>query len=192
MEIETNLDLLSVKYDYKKGLFITADSVYVTIWFDKLKFLQPFTGVKLINIVVDRILRIDIKKTPTPPTGTGRYISFFIERGFEYDGASIPRLFWSLLGLTPGGKMTIPALVHDLQYGQGIKGIKCALYENCFEANEGTIWQYSRKDADKIMEILMRAVDARLTQQKTVYWAVRLGAYFNFNRDKNEEIVDGL
>lgn len=33
--------------------------------------------------------------------------------GAEWDGASMPRFSWSLLGIYPGGRMLAPSLVHD-------------------------------------------------------------------------------
>ena len=39
-----------------------------------------------------------------------------VPEGFLFDGASIPRLFWTLLGLTPHGDMDGPALIHDFIY----------------------------------------------------------------------------
>lgn len=34
-------------------------------------------------------------------------------RGATWDGASIPRALWSLLGVYPGGRMLAPSLPHD-------------------------------------------------------------------------------
>ena len=39
-----------------------------------------------------------------------------IPEGFLFDGASIPRPLWSLLGLAPHGVMDGPALAHDFVY----------------------------------------------------------------------------
>lgn len=40
--------------------------------------------------------------------------TIIIEKGFKFDGASIPRLFWSIL--SPVGLLFIPALIHDYAY----------------------------------------------------------------------------
>ena len=37
-----------------------------------------------------------------------------VEKGYENDGASVPRLAWTLSGLRPDGLIRGPALVHDL------------------------------------------------------------------------------
>ena len=39
---------------------------------------------------------------------------FFIPKGFVFDGASIPRVFWSVL--SPTGLLLIPGLFHDYGY----------------------------------------------------------------------------
>jgi len=39
---------------------------------------------------------------------------FVIPRGFQFDGASIPRIFWFLLN--PIGLLLIPGLIHDYAY----------------------------------------------------------------------------
>lgn len=55
---------------------------------------------------------------------------FIVPKGFKTDFASIPRIFWAII--TPLGKHTLPAVLHDFLYTEGYKmGI-------------------SRKEADKI------------------------------------------
>lgn len=46
----------------------------------------------------------------TLPNGT----DIVLHKGFEFDGASIPRPFWSILN--PAGLLLIPGLVHDYAY----------------------------------------------------------------------------
>ena len=46
----------------------------------------------------------------TLPNGT----DIVLHKGFEFDGASIPRPFWSIL--SPAGLLLVPGLVHDYAY----------------------------------------------------------------------------
>jgi hypothetical protein len=46
----------------------------------------------------------------------GRKHRLIISPGFVFDGASIPRLCWTLLGLAPHGIMDGPAVPHDAGY----------------------------------------------------------------------------
>ncbi len=48
----------------------------------------------------------DYRKTKT--------YSFKIPKGYCYDGASIPRLFWRVIGANTDNRFLIPALVHDV------------------------------------------------------------------------------
>jgi len=54
-----------------------------------------------------------------------------IRAGYIYDGASIPRVAWSIIGLYPGGIMEEPSLVHDSMYRRKGDGV------------------YARADADR-------------------------------------------
>lgn len=40
--------------------------------------------------------------------------SFCIPKGYCYDGASIPRLFWRVIGSNTDNRFLIPALIHDV------------------------------------------------------------------------------
>ena len=40
--------------------------------------------------------------------------NFSIPKGYCYDGASIPRLFWRVIGSNTDNRFLIPALVHDV------------------------------------------------------------------------------
>lgn len=40
--------------------------------------------------------------------------NFFIPKGYCYDGASIPRLFWRVIGSNTDNRFLIPALIHDV------------------------------------------------------------------------------
>lgn len=39
---------------------------------------------------------------------------FVIPKGYCYDGASIPRLFWRIIGANTDNRFLIPALIHDV------------------------------------------------------------------------------
>ena len=43
-----------------------------------------------------------------------RIYVFMIPSGYRYDGASIPRLFWRLIGSKEDVRFQIPALIHDV------------------------------------------------------------------------------
>lgn len=42
------------------------------------------------------------------------YYSFIIPEGYTWDGASIPRIFWRLIGSKTDNKFLVPSLIHDV------------------------------------------------------------------------------
>ena len=82
--------------------------------------------------------------------------------GFISDGASVPRLTWTLSGLTPDGLIRGGALVHDLMYRRN--------------GNISKDLHISRKDCDKIFYDLMRAAVLSRYRSYIAYRAVRLFA----------------
>lgn len=46
-------------------------------------------------------------------TRNGTQYRIIVPEGFRNDGASIPRIFWTILGLTPDGLIRAAALIHD-------------------------------------------------------------------------------
>jgi hypothetical protein len=82
-----------------------------------------------------------------------------VPRGFIYDGASIPRFCWSLIGLGRFGDILGAATVHDW------------LYVHSGYVVEG---YYPKSKADRIFYDLMLLSDISKLQSKLAYWAVCL------------------
>ena len=53
-----------------------------------------------------KVMLIDCKKN--------KIYHFSIPKGYCYDGASIPRLFWRVIGSNADNRFLIPALIHDV------------------------------------------------------------------------------
>ena len=45
---------------------------------------------------------------------TNKEYTFFIPKGYCYDGASVPRIFWRFIGSNTDNRFLIPALIHDV------------------------------------------------------------------------------
>ena len=73
--------------------------------------------------------------------------------GYITDFASIPRVFWIIIG-HPAGKHGKGAVVHDILY---------------------TTHQYSRKRSDKILYEAMGVSKVAKWKRKMIYYAVRFG-----------------
>ena len=61
----------------------------------------PFINKKNLQVKL-----IDYQKNKT--------YNFSIPKGYCYDGASIPRLFWRVIGSNTDNRFLIPALIHDV------------------------------------------------------------------------------
>ena len=61
----------------------------------------PFINKKNLQVRL-----VDYKKDKT--------YNFEIPKGYCYDGASIPRLFWRIIGSNTDNRFLIPALIHDI------------------------------------------------------------------------------
>ena len=61
----------------------------------------PFICKQTINVCLK-----DIKKN--------RHYNFKIRKGYCYDGASVPRLFWRVIGANTDNRFLVSALIHDV------------------------------------------------------------------------------
>jgi hypothetical protein len=97
-------------------------------------------------------------------------VTLEIPIGFEWDGATIPRITWSLIGYYPAGIMLAPSLWHDFIY------INKGLVVNM---EDGDVLKISRKDCDKLFYEHCIAVGVKRLKALKMYYAIRLfGAYY--------------
>ena len=91
-------------------------------------------------------------------------ITIRVPRGFVTDFASIPQAFWSA-GLSPNGKYSKAAIVHDyLYWAQGC----------------------TRKQADNILMIAMKESGVDIATRTEIYEGVRLGGDTAWARNSSE------
>ena len=62
---------------------------------------KPFINKKDLNVALFDHYRKEIYK-------------FTIPKGYKYDGATIPRFFWRIIGSNTDNTFLIPALIHDV------------------------------------------------------------------------------
>ncbi len=91
--------------------------------------------------------------------------TIYIKKGFDFDGASIPRIFWSIIGNPISGKFNIAALVHD------------ALYASQF---------IDRKICDEIFLNLMKVYNVSYLKRYSMFNAVRLFGFISWNKNKED------
>ena len=91
-----------------------------------------------------------------------------VKKGFDFDGASIPKALWSVYGNPLSGNFRIAALVHDVLYAGEV---------------------LDRKVCDDIFLDLMKQYKVSYLRRYTMYWAVRLGGGKVWKEHTKDEVL---
>lgn len=97
---------------------------------------------------------------------------FIVPKGFTYDGASIPRICWSILGLYPDGKLRGGATFHDWLYRSGGKILSIS----------NLPYFFTRKEADHILKLCLQKSGISIVKIFLVHSAVRIFGKKNWNK----------
>lgn len=109
-----------------------------------------------------------------------------IDKGFTYDGASVPRILWTLSGLTPDGLLRAASLVHDFIYVHKgkVPGVElCVQTVNSQGEVIGAGWRkknrvkVSRRRCDAIFLDMMISAGMRRRKAYMAWIAVRLAGW---------------
>ncbi|MHA1809343.1 MAG: DUF1353 domain-containing protein [Candidatus Heimdallarchaeaceae archaeon] len=87
-------------------------------------------------------------------------VIYTVPSGFKTDLASIPRIFWSLIG-HPAGEYSAAAVLHDWLYSVQIE---------------------SREKSDKLLLEGMEVLEVKKYKRYLIYWAVRIGGWKAWNK----------
>ena len=90
-------------------------------------------------------------------------------KGFDFDAASIPKMFWSIIGSPFTGNYTTPAAIHDGLYAGEI---------------------LDRKICDGIFLDLMKQYKVGYLKRYVMYLAVRLGGGKVWKEHNQEEVQE--
>ena len=93
-----------------------------------------------------------------------RKFEITVYKDFDFDGASIPRIFWTLIGSPTTGKYTKAACLHDAFYASRV---------------------FSRKQSDDLFLEAMKADGVGMIKRNLIYSAVRLGGWKAYNDADN-------
>lgn len=107
-----------------------------------------------------------------------------VPKGFIYDGASVPRILWTLTGILPDGLIRAGALLHDYIYHH--QGILPA-WRLMIHTENG--WQKStleltRPIADNIFLEAMIKAGVRSTKAHVAWAGVRVGGWVAWYSEK--------
>lgn len=130
--------------------------------------------------------------TPISDKGQERYVldgeySYFWEaegnkwrinvvRGFMYDGASVPRFIWTLLGILPDGVHRSAALIHDWLYRyQGLPPFgSFQKWNEEYRFWESIDYPWTREQCDKMFSNILGFFSVSTFRRKAMYKAVRV------------------
>lgn len=93
-----------------------------------------------------------------------------IDSGFYWDGASIPRFAWTIVGSPFTGYYTVAALVHDALYGSEI---------------------IPRSECDRVFNEIMEDWNVPIVKRQTMYRAVRWFGNGVWSKH-TQELVEGI
>lgn len=113
--------------------------------------------------------------------------------GFLSDGASVPRILWSLTGITPDGLIRAAAFVHDCLYRFRGRLPPGWLFERPVGA-EGSIAvadvRYTRQSSDAMFGRIMRQAGVAPRKRRLAYHGVRLCGWAVWMREAEVLAVD--
>jgi len=136
-----------------------------------------------------KIIRCDRPTTKSIGNGLERTwmdweVVFSDKRGFVFDGASIPRPAWSILGLTPHGDMDAASLPHDDIYQHQGKLPILSLFQMNDRHWTRCDEKISRSTADSLLyEICAFFGIGNAAQRFAVWSAVRIFGWYAWWRD---------
>lgn len=132
------------------------------ITIDYLSRQVPYTALNAKEFVLEG-------NVYTKWTNNGKKYFITAEKGFTWDGATIPRFTWSALGYYPGGLMMPSSLWHDLIYHA--KGL-------IYNVETSQIEFISRKHCDQLFYKHMIHCGVRKRKAKYMYQVIRLFGRF--------------
>ena len=105
---------------------------------------------------------------------------YIIPKGFEFDGASIPKFLHTFL--SPIGVLLMGGLVHDYAYK----------YETLLKKNrKDTMGVITQKKADEIFRDINIEINGFYFLNYLAYWALRLGGWFAWNKHRKRNLKIG-
>lgn len=123
--------------------------------------------VKFVTELVVSPVRERTWKVRNPLVCSTRFGTIVVPRGFETDGASVPRIMWRLFPPFDGD-YDAAAVLHDYVYRNSLK------------------LGFTREQADTLLRDGMVATHTARWKRCAIYYGVRLGGWtaWNINREK--------
>lgn len=126
------------------------------------------TGSRHWIVAKDFVFTID------DPDGTGP-CQLVIPKGFQFDGASIPKFLHTWL--SPTGVLLMGGLVHDYAYK----------YATLKRKGKGTLGPMTQKEADIIFRDINVEINGFKFLNYLAYWALRVGGFVAWNGHRKND-----
>ena len=109
--------------------------------------------------------------------GDGFNRKLIIPKGFVFDLASVPRIFWTPTGISPDRLRWTAPLIHDFLYEHKGKLPAGSYFWQPRGGWEEDKTEWTRKNADRLFCRIMREDGIKRWKRRMAYRAVRLGGY---------------
>ena len=108
-----------------------------------------------------------------------KFRRLFVPKGYIYDGGSIPRIAWTLSGLTPDGEGRAAYTAHDVLY-RAKGGKKPSEWKGCKLVNENNNKVCcNKREADWVLrEFMIFATVDKRKAYRAWRWVSMLGIFF--------------
>lgn len=118
----------------------------------------------------------------------GRAFTFIIPKGFIFDGASIPRLFWNML--SPSGYLFIAGLLHDFLYKYAFAYVYSVI--DSYDGGEPLLIQkwFNQKQSDgKFEELADKICVGAHFFTRVAYVSLRGFGFMAWNKHRKKDML---
>ena len=115
-------------------------------------------------------------------------ITYFIPKGFVFDGASVPKLFWSVL--SPVGLLLIQGIIHDYAYKFGYVWIVDMIQGAIVDKRKFGVGK-PRNFWDRLFKEVGREVNGVNIVNWIAWAAVRVGGWLAWNGHRKRDPPTG-
>ncbi|MBX3747302.1 MAG: DUF1353 domain-containing protein [Verrucomicrobiae bacterium] len=105
-----------------------------------------------------------------------RDLRIIVPRGTISDGASVPRVLWTITGITPDGLHRPAALVHDWFYRHRGEVMVGRRWAGCSHW-ESLVTHWTRDESDRLFARLLRESGVSKPRRRLMYLGVRVGGW---------------
>jgi hypothetical protein len=117
--------------------------------------------------------------------GVVHKVEIFIPALFIFDGASIPRFFWRVVGFPLSPRFIVAALIHDALFGKIHGRVKIWLNGEELSSDQAQEF-FDQKTTDLIFKGILIVEQNSGWKVRAMHRAVRMGGRFSFRKTENK------